>query len=64
MRMAILFGLAVLFLCCVALGTMNTQGIDPANDPACVDGSIRFQERKAILDLDALRPQGKLSFIL
>jgi p-cumate 2,3-dioxygenase beta subunit len=28
------------------------------------NGSIRFQERKAILDLETLRPHGKLSFIL
>jgi len=27
-------------------------------------GALRFQERKAILDLETLRPHGKLSFIL
>ncbi|HMN80503.1 MAG TPA: aromatic-ring-hydroxylating dioxygenase subunit beta [Burkholderiaceae bacterium] len=29
-----------------------------------IDGALRFTERRAILDLEALRPHGKLSFIL
>lgn len=29
-----------------------------------VDGKLRIRERKAILDLEALRPHGKVSFIL
>jgi len=28
------------------------------------ESGLRFQERKAVLDLEALRPHGKLSFIL
>ena len=28
------------------------------------DGAFRIRERRAILDLDALRPQGKVSFLL
>ncbi|HMG40798.1 MAG TPA: aromatic-ring-hydroxylating dioxygenase subunit beta [Acidimicrobiales bacterium] len=28
------------------------------------DGELRFRERKAVLDLDALRPHGKVSIIL
>ncbi|WP_439590258.1 aromatic-ring-hydroxylating dioxygenase subunit beta [Hydrogenophaga sp.] len=29
-----------------------------------VDGELRFRERRAILDMESLRPHGKLSFIL
>jgi hypothetical protein len=28
------------------------------------DGQLKIRERKAILDLEALRPQGKVSIIL
>jgi p-cumate 2,3-dioxygenase beta subunit len=28
------------------------------------DGQLKIRERKAILDLEALRPHGKISFIL
>lgn len=30
----------------------------------CKDGQLRIRERRAILDLDSLRPQGKVSIIL
>ena len=28
------------------------------------DGALKIKERRAILDLDALRPHGKVSFLL